>query len=63
MLALVVVAAVSGITEKMLFAFKPVYPKFVAVTYVANFFGVSIALFVMGVGYVLFNGSWKRKAD
>ena len=60
MLALVVVAAVSGITEKMLFAFKPVYPKFVAVTYVGNLFGVSVVMFAMGVGYVLFNGSWKR---
>lgn len=60
MLALVVVAAVSGITEKMLFAFKPVYAKFVPVTYVANMLGVAIAVFVMGVAFVLFNSSWKR---
>lgn len=60
MLALVVVAAASGITEKMLFAFKPQYSKFVPVGYVANFFGVFIGLFVLMVSYVLYNSRWKR---
>ena len=61
MLAMVAAAAVSGITEKMLFVFKAVYGKFVPVTYVANFFGASIVLFVTGVAYVLYNSDWKRQ--
>ena len=55
MLALVVEAAVSGITEQMLFVFKPVNWKFVPVTFVANMLGATITLFVMGVGFVLFD--------
>jgi len=49
--ALVVAAAVSGVTEKMLFVFMKVYKLFPPVAYVANFFGVMIALFGMIVGY------------
>lgn len=60
MLALVVAAVFSGITEKMLFAFKAEYSQFVPVGYVANFLGVLIAVFVMMVVYMLSNRRWKR---
>jgi len=59
-LATVLAAALSGITEKMLFAFKSTYSKFPAVGIVANMYGVSLLLFVLIVGFILHNRNWKR---
>lgn len=59
-LALAVVAVISGITEKMLFAFKAEYSQMVAVGNIANMLGVLVTLFAMLVGYIIYNPNYKR---
>lgn len=62
-LALAIVACVSGITEQMLFKFKDVYSKKSSVGIIANSLGVCLALYAMLVGFILYNTSYKRSSE
>jgi len=58
-LALFIIACISGFTEKLLFS-KIKYALLPAPGMIANLAGVSIIAFGMIVGYVIHNPDWKR---
>ena len=58
---LVIVACVSGITEKLIFKLGKEYSLLPGVAVIGNMLGLSIILFGMTVGYILYNKDWKRE--
>jgi len=61
-LAMAVVACVSGLTEKMLFSSKLfTYSNFPAAGNIANTLGLAITAIAVTVGYIVYNPSYKRQ--
>ncbi|XP_066930216.1 lysosomal membrane ascorbate-dependent ferrireductase CYB561A3-like [Clytia hemisphaerica] len=60
-LYLVVIASVSGLTEKMLFAHSADYKYFIPVGNIANVIGVVLAIMAMLVEYIVHEPTFKRE--